>query len=229
MSKAQEISGLAEYIEELHSSYSHVFTAFITSSLFSVFGPAGPLVGLVAWEIIQRKISLITEASEKAVRKKLLKFKPVEKCVNSLSKLFPEKLQDFFKELEKEDPENVIEKFEEYLNELEKKEELKKEIGKELKESIKRLLSGELNDEELLELFETDSEYVAYEYYAILLEIFTNKKCLEILGRIGGLEERLDEIKEGLEIAEETKKMVESLGADFKKFEDSQGQSCCNS
>ncbi len=214
-SQISEMTGIEEYLADL-ASYSHYLTPL--AGLLSLFGPALPVVKIVLVSAITDALTSSAETAGRVVIKKLSKFKPIEKGIKAIEKKLPDRFRNClneFRETFAKDPDRAIKELEKFLKELERREELKREICEKLQDSIKELLSGELKGEKLLELFETDSEYVAYEYYAILLEMFTNERCLEILGRIGELEER---VKEGVETARETRDMIESLGVNLERL-----------
>ena len=213
-------------LEMLQSDQTKVFEEVVASSLFAVFGPVSPLVGFITYLAIEAGVNHALEKSGRAT-KSLLR-RPFEKLATAFKNSLPEdsRLRKFLDRLGKlgeefgnnpdELKKRVNEEMLKFLEELKQREEMKKSANEEIREAIRYLLSEELSEDvkRLEELFET-SGYFAYEYYSILLGILTDRKCREILEKMGGIEkmekETLDWMKEiagGLTHIEDTLEVI---------------------
>ena len=197
-------------LTELQSEQSKLFESIVKSSLPAVFGPVSPIAGFITYLAIEAGVNHALEKSGR-VTKSLLR-RPFEKLATAFKNSLSEdsRLRKFLDRLEKigeelgnnpdELKKRVNEEMLKFLEELKQREEAKKRANEEIREAIRYLLSEEISEDvkRLEELFET-SGYFAYEYYSILLGILTDRKCREILEKMGGIErtgeETLDWVK----------------------------------
>jgi len=222
-----------EIINKLQSDQVKIFKRVVISSLFAVFGPFSPVAGFITYLAIETGVNHALEKSGK-VTKRWFK-RSFEKIGTAFKKLLPEdsrirkllnKLEEIAKELG-ERPEELKKRVNEemlrFLEELEQRDKAKEKANEEIRKAIKILLSEETSEDikKLEELFET-SGYLAYEYYSILLGILTDKKCLAILEKMGGIEktekETLNWVKE---VVGNTKRLECILEKINKKLENS--------